>query len=535
LTQAPAIAARGLSKEFNGRRVLDNVDIDLGPGEIHGLVGQNGSGKSTLIKILAGYHAPEPGGELSIDGNAIRLPLRSDDPARIGISFVHQDLGFLQSGTVVENFRIGRYATGFAGRISWRRERRETAAALREFGLSINPERIVSTLTPVEQAMVAIARSVDQLRRYRRSRTADDDASGSQGSGLLVLDEPTSYLPRDGVDRLFSAMRTAANAGSAILFVSHRLTEVLSVTDRLTVIRDGKKVGTFDTATMTEEALIGHLLGFSLETLYPEPHDSTNEVLVSARDVCGGGVEDFSVDLHRGEIVGLTGLTGMGQERVPYVLFGAEPGGSGSIRIDQTDLSISSLTPGVAIRHGFALLPGDRTGESGSPAATAAENMMLPSFRRLFRSGVLLRKTEIAESRGLMHAFNVKPADPTLAFSAFSGGNQQKALVGKWVATSPKCFLMIEPTQGVDVGAKRHIFEAIRRLANDGIPVVIASVEYKDLAHVCDRVIVFRDGKAITELHGSSLTEDRIVEQCFAGRIGDPISAHPQQEETALP
>jgi ribose transport system ATP-binding protein len=256
---------------------------------------------------------------------------------------------------------------------------------------------------------------------------------------------------------------------------------------------------------------------------------------VSARDVCGGGVEDFSVDLHRGEIVGLTGLAGMGQERVPYVLFGAEPDGSGSVSIDGAELSIASLVPGQAIRHGFALLPGDRTGESGSPAATAAENMMLPSFRRLFRGGVLRRRTEINASRRLMETFRVTPADPTLSFSAFSGGNQQKALVGKWVATSPKCFLMIEPTQGVDVGAKRHIFEAIRRLANDGIPVVIASVEYKDLANVCDRVIVFRDGKTISELYGHSLTEDRIVEQCFAGRIGPRHSAPQEREGTTLP
>jgi ribose transport system ATP-binding protein len=513
-TDVPLIEARGLSKGFNGRRVLDNVDLDIRHGEIHGLVGQNGSGKSTLIKILAGYHSPEPGGSLSVNGRPVRLPLRSDDPARVGISFVHQDLGFLRSGTVVENFRIGRYATGFAGQVSWRRERQATAEALERFRLKISPDALVSTLTPVDQAMVAIARSVDQLRHYTSEH---EDGGGGRSSGLLVLDEPTSFLPRDGVDRLFDAMRSAASANSAILFVSHRLQEVLSVTDRLTVLRDGQKVGTFATSTQTEDTLVRHILGFSLDALYPDPHATTNEVVVSARGVSGPTVDDFSVDLHRGEVVGLTGLTGMGHERVPYLLFGAEPASSGSLQVGGKEHQLSSLRPRTAIRLGLALLPGDRSRESGAPSATAAENITLPSLRRLFTRAVLSRRTEIRESRRLMEQFGVVPVQPDLLFASFSGGNQQKALVGKWVATRPKCFLMLEPTQGVDVGAKKHIFEAIRNLASEGIPVVIASTEYKDLSHVCDRVIVFSYGKAVSELVGSNLSEERIVEQCFAG------------------
>jgi ribose transport system ATP-binding protein len=505
----PVLSARNFSKTFSGKTVLQNLDLDVLPGEVHGLLGQNGSGKSTFIKILAGYYAPDEGASLTVRGKPVALPLDPREPHLLGIAFVHQDLGLVPEMSVLENLRVGNFETGRCWRIPWRLERRRVRDSLRPFGLEhVAPEAEVRSLREVERALIAIVRALDRLKGLE--------------SGVLVLDEPTAYLPRDGVERLFNAVRTVAAQGIGVLFVTHRLEEVRVLTDRVTILRDGAHVETAATASLSEQDLIERILGRSLGELYPSAHEVQGDVALSARNVTGKVVRSFSIVVHRGEIVGLTGLLGMGHEQAPHLLFGSQRARSGEISVGGRDYDLRRMSPRDAIAAGLALLPANRLREGAVQAATVTENVTLTTLPSYFSRGVLRHRRERRQVMGLLHEFHVTPPEPGRILAKLSGGNQQKALLAKWFATKPEVFILHEPTQGVDIGAKKQIFAQIRDLAQAGGSVILASVEYADLAHLCDRVLVFRDGRVVAELHGAGLSEERIVEQCFA-------SGHPDR------
>ena len=498
----PVVATRAMSKTFAGLRVLADVALEVLPGEIHGLVGQNGSGKSTLIKILAGYHAPDDGSELLVRGERVRLPLSPADPKQLGISFVHQDLGLAETATVLENLRVGRYATSAGGRISWPREVEVTREALARIGSTLDPHAPVATIRDVDRALLAIARALEEVH-------------GRGGGGLLVLDEPTAYLPRDATERLFEAIRAVAAAGVGVLFVTHRLDEIQAITDRVSVLRDGALVGTLPTASVSHDQLVEHILGFSLDRLYPEPHESRGDRVMSVQGLDGEIVKDFSVGLARGEILGVTGLVGMGHEELPYLLFGAERARAGTLELNDEHHDLRRLTPRRAIAAGIALAPANRRRDGGVGDATVRENVTLPSLAAYFRRGRLRARVEARRVGEMIRDFHVVPPDPEAALATLSGGNQQKALLAKWFHRDPAVFVIHEPTQGVDVGAKRQIFQLIREAADAGTSFVLASSEYEDLANLCDRVLVLRDGRIVSALHGGALTPERLLEQCF--------------------
>jgi ribose transport system ATP-binding protein len=493
----PVVSARGVSKTFGALRVLKEATLEILPGEVRGLVGQNGSGKSTLIKVLAGYHAPDEGAELHVRGEPVPLPLSPTDPRRLGISFVHQDLGLVETATVMENLRVGRYQTAWAWRIPWSREARITREALARIGSTLSPETMVAEIRDIDRALLALARALEQVRERG-------------AGGLLVLDEPTAYLPRDATERLFAAVREVAAAGVGVLFVTHRLEEIRAVTDTVSVLRDGMMVTTQPTGSLSHDELIQHILGFSLDRLYPEAHESHGKRVMSVQGLTGEIVRDFSVDVARGEIVGVTGLVGMGQEELPYLLFGAERAHAGELEIDGRALDMTSLTPRSAIEAGLALSPGNRRRDGG-----VGENVTLPSLAGYFRRGRLQHRQEGRQVADMIRDFRVVPPDPGAMLGTLSGGNQQKALLAKWFHTSPSVFILHEPTQGVDIGAKRQIFQLIREAADAGTSFVLASSEYEDLANLCDRVLVLRDGRVVSSLHGSALTHQRLIEQCF--------------------
>src|SRR5262245_2427269 len=416
--QQTVLSARNVSKTFSGRTVLRGLDLDIRPGEVHGLLGQNGSGKSTFIKILAGFHAPDDGASLAIAGKPVALPLDPSEPQVLGLTFVHQDLGLVPEMTVLENLRVGSFETGFGWRIRWRRERQYVREALGQFGLGhISPRVEVGTLRDVERAMIAIVRALEQLKGH--------------SAGLLVLDEPTAYLPRDGVDRLFDAVRTVAAAGHGVLFVTHRLEEVRALTERVTILRDGAHVETADTASLTERDLIERILGRSLGELYPGSHHMRGELALAADDVSGSVVRSFSLQLHRGEIVGLTGLLGMGQEQIPHLLFGSQHATAGTIELGGRRRDLRRMTPRRAIANGIALLPANRLREGAAPTATVTENVTLPTVSAYFRGGILNHPRERREVAARMREFQVVPPGPTRVFAKLSGGNQQKALLAK--------------------------------------------------------------------------------------------------------
>ena len=305
-----------LSKSFGGVRVLNDVSLSVTAGEIHGLVGSNGSGKSTLIKILSGYHVPDPGGSLRVRGQDVPLPVPPDRATRVGLSFVHQDLGLIRQLSVLENLRVGRFTSHAGWRISWRDERATVRAALKRFELDVNPDAKVERLSSIERVLLAVVRAFSDL----------ETAEG----GVLVLDEPTAYLPRDGVDRLFAAVRRAAQEGAGVVFVSHRLEEIGMLTDSVSVLRDGHLVGTAQTTSVTESDLVEMIVGSKITTAAFDPK-SDGEVLLRTHAVSGRIARDVTLELRRGEVLGLTGLMGMGHEEVPYLLFGAEPG-TGELR-----------------------------------------------------------------------------------------------------------------------------------------------------------------------------------------------------------
>jgi ribose transport system ATP-binding protein len=498
---APLLSATNVSKTFGGRPVLRNVDLTLRRGEVHGLLGANGSGKSTLIKILAGYHHPDAGGRIEIDGKEVSFPLKASDG--LAMSFVHQDLALVSDATITENLRLGRYETGFGWRVSWRKERRKVADSLRRFGIAAGPDTLAGELRPVEQALVAILRALEEL--------------SSHNGGILVLDEPTAYLPRDGVGRLFDAVRDIAAQGFGVLFVSHRLDEVRALTDRVSVLRDGALVLSTETGDLSEKDMVNAIVGFELEELYPEPRD--REVMQRAIHVesLGGRVaRDVSFELRKGEILGLTGLVGMGWEEVPYLLFGAEASTGGTITIaDAETVDASTLTPRRALSQGIALLPADRRRDSGVAEASATENLTLPTLARHFIRGRLRTADERRYADRKMREYQVSPLSPNAALGTFSGGNQQKVLLAKWLETTPAVLMLHEPTQGVDVGARKNIFGRIQEAAAEGAAVLLASAEYEDLAHLCDRVLVFRHGRIAAELEGALLTQDRIIDRSY--------------------
>ena len=501
MSDPPVINAVNFSKTFSGRTVLSNADMELRPGEVRGLLGQNGSGKSTFIKLLTGVYHPDPGAEVEIRGEQVRLPMTAQAARNHGISCVHQDLGLIRAATVVENLRIGRYETRRGRRIAWANERVRTQRSLESFGLGhVSPDAVLKDLPEVERAIIAILRSVEEVSEHDR--------------GLLILDEPTPYLPRDSVDRLFEAVANVSSLGHSVLFVSHNLEEAQQLTDSLTILRDGYVIDNLTTAEVTEDEIITAILGFSLGELYPETHTPTEHAVFSAQDISGANVNGFSCDVSRGEILGLTGLLGMGHEDVPYLFFGATRG-AGSITVNGVPIALEDLTPRRAIEAGLALLPGDRKTQGGVSIASAMENVTLPTLASDFISGFLRPRREKGRSTRMLAEFSVVPLEPERVLATFSGGNQQKLLVAKWFESRPSVFLLHEPTHGVDVGSRKIIFQSIRDAAESGTAFIMVSTEFEDLAHLCDRVLVFRHGRVAATLTGAELTTERILEQCL--------------------
>jgi ribose transport system ATP-binding protein len=501
---------RGVSKSFGGVRALDGVDLTIVPGEVHGLLGENGSGKSTLIKILAGFHAPDAG-RLAIHGHEVPLPLPPGRFRELGISFVHQDLALIPSLTVLDNLRAGMIArAGLRPYVSWRGERRRAREVFARYGIRIDPGATVANLRPVDRALLAIVRALEEMREEHDE------------PGLLVLDEPTVFLPRVEVDHLFTLVREIAAGGGSVLFVSHDLDEVHEITDRVTVLRDGYVVGTVVTAEAGEGQLVEMIVGRRLAVFTSEHHDLTSETAAAAvRNLTGVGVLDVSFDLHAGEVLGITGLAGSGFESVPYLLFGAWPATRGRLVMDGASNDVAGMTPHRALRMGTALIPADRQRDGAVGSLTITDNVTLPQLDR-YRRGMTLRRGDMRRRTGaLMREYDVRPAEPGYDYGSLSGGNQQKALLAKWLQTSPRLILFHEPTQGVDVGARQQIFATIRDAAAGGACVLVASSDYEQLAAICDRVLVMGRGRVTRQLVGGEVTKDRITEQCYASAAAD--------------
>lgn len=498
--RAATLRVEGASKTFTAARVLSDVSFTLHAGEICALIGQNGSGKSTLIKLLSGFHEPD-------DGLRVHMGSRPIDNLRAGagatgLAFVHQDLALVPSMTIVENLRINKFDTGLGGRIKWRAERETVRGMLRRVGLDVSPDRKVADLSITERALVAIARGLSEIA-----------LGNSAEAQLLVLDEPTAYLPRSGVVRLFEVLHGLAGQGVSILFVSHRLDEVLEYCDRILVLRNGRLVADRPLENDTSRSLVELMIGAKMERLYPNiDRTDDRDTVLEVAGLAGRYAQGVSFRAAHGEIVGFVGLPGGGYDEIPYLLAGARPSGAGHVTVDGRTTDATDLSPRAALRLGIAMLPADRKTLGGALALTARENMTLPTLGGITRWRTVLRsRAERGVVAEQLARYDVHPGRGDLALALYSGGNQQKVMLAKWLMAGPTVLALHEPTQGVDVGAKREVFQHLAAIAEQGATVLISSVEYEDLAHLCDRVYVVRDGVVVRMISGPELTAHEVA------------------------
>jgi ribose transport system ATP-binding protein len=493
------LSLRGVSKVFAGQWALKNVDLDLRAGEIHALLGKNGSGKSTLIKILAGFHSPESGAEAYVRGT--RVPLGSARHAHeLGLRFIHQDLGLAETLDVVDNLALG---ASYGGRL-WladRKERKRAASILAAHGLELDVTQPIQSLTAAQKSMIAIIRAVHD--------TPD-------GSGLLILDEPTASLPEHEVEHLFELLHNVRAKGITILYVTHRLPEVFTIADRVTVLRDGERVTTCDTKDLNEDTLAELIVGHKIA---PRGSSARADIqgarqVLTLRGLRGGPVRDISFGVREGEILGLTGLVGSGFEFTLALVFGAEPLGQGEVLVDGEPIRAGD--PHAAIAAGIGYVPADRKRLSAIQGWTLRENLTLTEVPTWGRTPLLDTRADRADSVAWLQRLDVDTTDPERAMSSLSGGNQQKVVLGKWMRRGSRVLLLDEPTIGVDVGAKERIYSLLRQTAAAGTAILMASSDLQELEAVCGRVIVLRDGRIAAELEGSDITADRL----FAESVG---------------
>jgi ribose transport system ATP-binding protein len=497
---APIVELDHVWKHFGGPPVLQDVSLRIETGEIHSLIGENGSGKSTIVKILSGYH-DVAAGRMLVRGQEVRLPLL--ESFELGIAVIHQDLGLVDTVTVTENLGVGlRFGAQRFRPISWRRERAKCAELLARFNVEISVSALVGELHPSERAMVGILRAVRELE----SREGNADK-------LLVLDEPTTYLGTRDVDRLIRFIRALRDDGAAIVFISHRLGEVLEISDRITVIRDGRIVREARPSDVNDFALVEAMLGYSITDFYPEkPAEPTGDDVLQVTDVAGGSLSGITFSVRSGEVLGVTGLAGSGHDELPYLISGARPRAAGAVWVVDHGVLKANVQSGRAGR--LAVVPGNRHRDGLWLKATAGENLTLPDLRSFRRGGILDHGAERQVAATVMSKFMVKPPIADRRAGTFSGGNQQKIVLGKWLRLDPRVLLLHEPTQGVDAGARREVLNMVAESAESGTGVVLFSADYEQLANTCHRVLVMSQGRIIRELREPLLSEEEIFKAC---------------------
>jgi ribose transport system ATP-binding protein len=485
------VSLRGLVKRFGGTEALKRVSCEVMPGEIVALLGENGAGKSTLIKCLAGIYAPNEGQILYRDQPYRHQPPRFGE--RQPVAFIHQDLGLVEWMTIAENIAL---ATGYprrAGLIDWRTAERATGSALAQVDCALDPTIRVRDLTRTEKSLVAIARAL------------------AVQADVLVLDEPSASLPADEVHRLFAALRPLKARGVGMIYVSHRLDEVFEIADRIVVLRDGSLVGACRVADTTPEALVELIVGKALARFEGTGSAPTGAALprlaVRGLAVDGAGPIDFTAA--RAEIVGLVGLRGAGHERIGRALFGALPY-RGGIALDGVELALTD--PGTAMRAGIGLIARDRVEESTAGGLTIRENTFInPHAVGRGAFALLSPGREAAHARRIGRQVGLRPNAPELPIEGLSGGNQQKVVVGRWLAIGGRVLVAEDPTAGVDVGAKAEIYRLLDAARADGLTVIVVSTDFEEVARLCHRALVFSRGRIVAELAGADLTFGRLV------------------------
>jgi ABC-type sugar transport system ATPase subunit len=502
----PLLRVEQVSKSFPGVLALQDVSLEVYPGEVLGLVGENGAGKSTLMKILSGVYAPD-GGQILLDGQ----PVSIHDPRhaqRLGISIIYQEFNLMPNLSVEENVFVGREPNS-GGIVRWRDLRRQTQDLLNQLGVQLNPSATVRDLSVAEQQMVEIAKAL------------------SMNARLVIMDEPTSALTETEVTALFAIIRGLRERGLAVIYISHRLEEIFDICDRVTVLRDGQLAGDLSISEATPDRIVRLMVGRPLGDLFrPEEAERRLAVLTeqqpapilevrglgrtgTLRDASAIVLEDISFALRPGEIVGLSGLVGSGRTEIARAIFGADDYDRGEILVHGRPTRIRS--PRDAIQLGIGLVPEDRKLQALVLKLAIRENLALSILGRLSRFGVVRLRPERAMARQLVESLRVRTPSIDQKVLNLSGGNQQKVVIAKWLALHPKILIMDEPTRGIDIGAKAEVHGLMHQLAGDGVAILMISSELPEILFMSDRILVMRQGRIAGELPRSAATQETIM------------------------
>ncbi|MDO4697336.1 MAG: sugar ABC transporter ATP-binding protein [Pasteurellaceae bacterium] len=492
----PILTLESLTKRFGSQIAVNQVSLQIQAGEVVALLGENGAGKSTLIKMLAGVQ-PIDQGEMRFHQQPIRSARSIEQGKYKPIAFIHQDLGLIEWQTVAENIafsmgfprRAGWF--GLLGLVDWQKVHQQAAQALAVIGVNINPNQRVFQLSRAEKALVAIARAV------------------AVKAEILVLDEPTASLPLSDVERVFDVLRTLKTQGVGMLYVTHRLDEVRAIADRLLVLRDGNTVAQGKITDFTSGALVEAITGKTTAPIRPELSSFDQpEMLRLAQVVLKENPISFC--LKQGEILALAGLRGAGQEQIGRLLFGLHSAKSGDIFLNNQRYTATS--PQQAITQGVGLVAGDRLGESLALRLSARENLSLnPMLQGFLPCQHYSQSTERQQSQQQFERFSIRPNNPELPITAFSGGNQQKVVLARWLSLDLSLLILEDPTAGVDVGARAEIYRLLQQAAAQGMAILIISSDFEEIAQLCHRALVFNRGKIVGELAGEQLTNANLL------------------------
>jgi galactofuranose transport system ATP-binding protein len=508
----PVLEAREVSKRFLGVVALEGVSLQLYPGEVHALVGENGAGKSTLIKVLTGLYQPDDG-EVRYRGEPVSFE-EPRDAWDAGIATTYQEIGLVPQMSVGRNLFLGREPRTRLGLLDIARMHADAAELLGRYGITVDVRREVGDLGVAIRQMVAIVRAV------------------SVDARVVILDEPTSSLEPREVDRLAGVVAMLRQQGVALLYVTHKLDEVFRMCDRVTVLRDGRRVHTGDVAALSRLELVSKMLGRDVSELasrgvtgFDEEHDAGSDVVLRASGLSRRNLlHDVSLDIREGEVVALAGLLGSGRSETAMAIFGDQRLDSGDIEIDGA--AVRRGSPAAAIAAGIAMLPEDRKAEGLIPTLSVRENIVLAALPALTRFGVVSRKRVDVVVDRFLARLRIKASSGDQKVSQLSGGNQQKVLLARMLALDPRVLMLDEPTRGIDVGAKAEVQSLIDELARDGQAVLLISSELEEIVEGADRVVVLKDGTVIATLQGDEITEGRIMSHIASATPADPGAAH---------
>ena len=480
----------GIEKSFNGVQVLKHVDLDVVPGEVHALMGENGAGKSTLIKILTGVY-PKDGGRIVFDGKEAEINSRKD-AAKLGIGVIYQELSLIPTLSIMQNVMLGKEKNTF-GVLKNKDMRRQVQELIDYYDFGLNPDAIVETLSIAQRQTVEILKAL------------------SEESRLIIMDEPTASLSSKESETLFGIIDQLRKRGVSVLYISHRLEEVFRLADRLTILRDGQKVAVLNHEQIVPADVIRMMIGKDLsEATASRPlHCSDTPAILEVKDLSRRGVfHDISFSVHEGEILGIGGLVGSGRTEVLRCIFGADKFDSGEILFCG-----ERIKGGIrgAIAKGFGLIPEDRRNQGFVPLLSVGRNVALPNYDVLARSSIVDRKREKKMGLDAVSKLDIRPANDMIPVGNLSGGNQQKAVLGKWLTRDLKVLLVDEPTAGIDVGAKDEIYKILDGLANQGVAVVIVSSDLQELLRVSHRILVFRKGTVFREFDKGIIKQEDIL------------------------